>query len=203
MKYCALKKDCVSFELFQGGGSNQYPEWVRRVIDSIVYEDEYRQWHCVSNSTVGKVCLVDFNDILTEGFDMFIRNSIGGVKRIDVSKFERYYNRIGKSVAALVDNSYEYVIYDGRTDGVYPDWFVDFFNNHLGHMITPESKFPVAIIRKEDNDDDVMQIIEYDLFCKNYFFIDNLIEWDNYGYISDDLPYINQDDAGNPRVSYE
>lgn len=201
MARCALKSDCVAYFIFDGGSSKEYPSWYADLLSDKAFVNEYRYW-----AIAGVDARRDFSiwdDTLTEGYDVFLRNKVGNVMRIDIDELEVNYETIAPGTAAMYDDCIDYVIFTGETDSVYPEWFGDFYYNTLKYYINDKITYPFVVLRKEFEDEDgdldtKYQVVEYNLFKDNYFYKGHGIPvWEKTSKLSiQEQWYIEQDVAG-------
>lgn len=199
---CALKRDCVEYVLFQGGCSDEYPSWFADLVTNGFYENEYRYW-CVDPNLVRDHNLSIWSDILTEAWDVFLKNSSGEIMKTDIEYFDKVFLQVAENTAAPTDSVMEAVVYSGDPQAVYPDWFSGFMMNELRHYIKSSDQLPLVAVQKQSYNRESgleydYQIMDYELFRRNYHFPRNGIKTtykDVY-----DIPYLSADEAGNSRL---
>ena len=107
-----LRRSQVSFCIYEGI-TTTYPKWFRQEIVDHTYVDEFG--YSVYNL-----------DVLTEGWDVFIRNRYGDIRRIDMDTFDRCYFIITDSVAVLQGDQLECFVYKEDEDlWSLPHWVIE------------------------------------------------------------------------------
>lgn len=106
----AFKSTAIDYAIFNGL-TERYPEWFEKIVVDHTYVDEF------GFSIYGL-------DSLVEGYDVFVRNSKGEVKKLDYELFDNSYLTINDRIAVPRASTIEYLIYDGVKSN-YPGWFVE------------------------------------------------------------------------------
>lgn len=186
--WAALKGDCVAYIIFSGGSSADYPQWYREFVENSTYEDEYRYWVAVDITRMSRTTpedMYEWSDVLVEGYDVILRNSRGEIRRTNIDNIDRFFVDVADGTLALTTHVVEYVIFDGHPKTIYPDWFVELYNNYIKSKVdTGLLTAPFVVLRKDGfgEDLDEHQLIDYDLFKKLYFYHGNGIPWDDFNY---------------------
>lgn len=131
--------------------------------------------------------LIPWEDLLTEGYDVFLRNKVGKVIRSNIYDLDRKMREVADGTVALIENCLPYVIYNGGDIDKYPEWFQDFYYNTLKNIMTKKVELPIVVVMRETWDDEntleaKYQIIEYNLFKQHYFFQGHGIDWNGFKY---------------------
>lgn len=182
MLYCALKSDCMAYMIFTGrvDPANQ-PAWYVDMFDKNSYENEFNYW-VISDIKSLNDELVPWEDTLTEGVDVFLRNKVGNIRRTDIYQLDSRMIEVADGTVALSENCLPYVIFTGGDPDKYPEWFQDFYYNTLKNIMKDNIVLPIVVLMKEKWDDDELevryQIVEFELFKQNYYFQGAGINWD-------------------------
>lgn len=185
--YAALKSRASAYIIFQGGSSGAYPRWFSESIEQHTYLNEYG-YHVAElpyrRYVVKDGGLLYWDDLLVEGYDIFIRNHQGSIRRIDMDILEESYEVIADGTIAYRDDCVEYVIfYKEMPDRIYPEWFVNFYVETLKEKVENDPSFPeaVVVLYKVGGGRNLnYQILDVDLFQKNYFYSGNGIDWEGF-----------------------
>lgn len=173
MLYCALKSDCMAYMIFTGRVDvATQPAWYVDLFDNS-YENEFNYWVITDIESINKE-LIPWEDTLTEGVDIFLRNKVGSVRRTDIYQLDNNMIEVADGTVALSSDCLPYVIFNGGNIDTYPEWFQDFYYNTFKNIMTDRVQLPVAILMKERWDGEELdikyQIVEFELFKKNYYF---------------------------------
>lgn len=187
MYYCALKSDCMAYNIFTGvARPGSHPKWYVDIFDKQAYMNEYNYFVVTDINSINRE-LIPWEDTLTEGYDVFLRNKVGKILRTNIYELDSKTIEVADGTVALKESCLPYVIFNGGDIEKYPDWFQDFYTNTLKNIMTEKVELPIVVVMREvwTNDDilDVKyQIIEYKLFKKHYFFQGHGIDWNGFNY---------------------
>lgn len=190
MRYCALKKDCMAYFIFNGmENEGAYPEWYANTISKETYLNEYQYYVFVGGKVKGSE-KIPWDDVLTEGYDVFLRNKIGNVMRTNIYQLDHTIIEVADGTVALSSDCVPYAIYNGGDPYMYPIWFQDFYFNTLKNIMTDKVELPIVVLMKEEMVDKEVeskyQILDFDLFKKNYYFQGKGIDWNGFEYPMED-----------------
>lgn len=187
MYYCALKSDCMAYMIFTGvANPESHPVWYTDMFEKQTYMNEYNYYVITNIQDINKG-LIPWEDTLTEGYDVFLRNKVGDVRRSNIYDLDDKMIEVADGTVALNENCLPYVIYNGSDIEKYPDWFQDFYTNTLRNIMNEKVELPMVVVMRETwNGDDILdvkyQIIEYELFKQHYFFQGHGIDWNGFRY---------------------
>lgn len=187
MRYCALKSDCMAYHIFTGVvNPESHPKWYVDIFNKQTYINEYNYFVLTDIANINKE-LIPWEDLLTEGYDVFLRNKVGKVIRSNIYDLDRKMREVADGTVALIDNCLPYVIYNGGDIDKYPEWFQDFYYNTLNNIMTKKVELPIVVVMREtwvdeNTLDTKYQIIEYNLFKQHYFFQGHGIDWNGFKY---------------------
>lgn len=108
----AFRGSLLHYTVYEGF-IEQYPRWFRNEIVDHTYVDEFG--HSVYNL-----------DVLVEGWDIFMKNRYGDVRRVNREEFDSYYIEVSKTQCAPRDAVLECFIYSDD-DGIQdmPYWMLE------------------------------------------------------------------------------
>lgn len=186
MYYCALKSDCMAYVIFTGvANPGSYPKWYSEMFARQAYMNEYNYYVIHDVKDIHKE-IIPWEDTLTEGYDVFLRNKVGKVLRSNIYDLDNKMIEVADGTVALNASCLPYVIYNGGDIEKYPDWFQDFYTNTLRNIMLDNVVLPIVVIMREIWEDDTLdvkyQIVEYELFKKHYFFQGHGIDWNGFRY---------------------
>lgn len=186
MHYCALKSDCMAYIIFTGEASPEsHPKWYADMFARQAYMNEYN-YYVVNDIDIHKE-IIPWEDTLTEGYDVFLRNKVGKILRSNIYEVDDKMMEVADGTVALRESCLPYVIYNGGDIDQYPEWFQDFYYNTLKNIMTEKVELPIVVVMRErwSNDntlDAKYQIINYSLFKQHYFFQGYGIDWNGFRY---------------------
>ena len=186
MYYCALKSDCMAYIIFTGvANPESYPKWYTDMIAKQAYINEYNYYVITDVRDLYRET-IPWEDTLTEGYDVFLRNKVGNVLRTNIYELDNKMIEVADGTVALKEECLPYAIYNGGDIEKYPDRFQDFYNNTLKNIMTAKVELPIVVVMRERWSNDALdvkyQIIEYELFKKHYFFQGYGIDWNGFRY---------------------
>ena len=186
MYYCALKSDCMAYSIFTGvARPGSHPKWYTDMIAKQAYINEYNYYVITDVRDIYRE-LIPWEDTLTEGYDVFLRNKVGNVLRTNIYELDNKMIEVADGTVALKESCLPYVIFNGGDIEKYPDWFQDFYSNTLKNIMTEKVELPIVVVMRERWSNDTLdvkyQIIEYELFKKHYFFQGYGIDWNGFNY---------------------
>ena len=187
MYYCALKSDCMAYIIFTGAvNPGNCPKWYTDMFARQAYMNEYNYYVITDVKDIYKEA-IPWEDTLTEGYDVFLRNKVGKVLRTNIYELDNKMIEVADGTVALSDSCLPYVIFNGGDIEKYPDWFQDFYYNTLKNIMTEKVELPIVVVMRETWDDEdtldvKYQIIEYNLFKQHYFFQGHGIDWNGFRY---------------------
>ena len=161
----------MAYSVFIGGHTAEevLPNWLQYAYDTI-YEDEYRYWITNQIKLIGSYS-VPFDEVLLEGYDIFLRNFKGKVMRIKAPQFDSDLEIIADGTVANKKYCQEYFIFS--TDLPY-----DEYQEQEQYVI--DKFFPMedtVFIKTGEN-----KYIEmpYAIFADRYYFLGSGIDWDKF-----------------------
>ena len=187
MYYCALKSDCMAYMIFAGvANPGRYPKWYADMLARQAYLNEYNYYVIAGVRGIHQEN-IPWEDLLTEGYDVFLRNKVGKVLRSNIYDLDNKMREVADGTVALIESCLPYVIYNGGDIEKYPEWFQDFYYNTLKNIMTKKVELPIVVVMRErwvdeDTLDAKYQIIEYKLFKQHYFFQGHGIDWNGFNY---------------------
>ena len=186
MYYCALKSDCMAYIIFTGvANPESYPKWYTDMIAKQAYINEYNYYVITDVRDLYRET-IPWEDTLTEGYDVFLRNKVGNVLRTNIYELDNKMIEVADGTVALKERCLPYAIFNGGDIEQYPDRFQDFYNNTLKNIMTAKVELPIVVVMRERWSNDALdvkyQIIEYELFKKHYFFQGYGIDWNGFNY---------------------
>lgn len=186
MYYCALKSDCMAYIIFTGvANPESYPKWYTDMIAKQAYINEYNYYVITDVRDIYRET-IPWEDTLTEGYDVFLRNKVGNVLRTNIYELDNKMIEVADGTVALKESCLPYAIFNGGDIEQYPVWFQDFYNNTLKNIMTAKVELPMVVVMRERWTNDTLdvkyQIIEYELFKKHYFFQGHGIDWNGFRY---------------------
>lgn len=171
MPKCAVKRTCMAYSVFVGDRTAEtvLPKWLKDAYDS-VYEDEYRYWVTAKIKLIGGG-LVPFDEVLLEGYDIFLRNFAGRVMRITLDQFNSDLEMIADGTVARKQDAYSYFVYSEKTP-------IEDYGDEERYIIeTRKPKDSDVFIRTGEGKYNHMP---YCVFRDRYYFLGNGIDWDKF-----------------------
>lgn len=171
MPKCAIKKYCMAYSVFVGGYTAEevLPNWLKYAYDTI-YEDEYRYWVSNQIKLIGSYS-VPFDEVLLEGYDVFLRNFKGKVSRIKEPQFDEELEIIADGTVANKKYCQDYFIYS-------PD--KPFYDYQEEEQYVIDKFFPADVTVFIKTGEDKYIEMPYALFCDRYYFLGNGIDWNKF-----------------------
>lgn len=178
--YAAYKGSIVKYVTFEGYHVD-YPVWFTSEIVSKCYIDEYGYTQYPVDEA---------DDTLVEGYDTFVMNNRGDIRKIAVDAFEDYYTDLGMGYAAPTSECIEYyefnILHNNRFG--HPKWIREMLNegivtsvngcvmfyDHTGEIaVSPSCVF----LRNRTGDVVYLESEKFDeVFYSPHFYLDGYFE---------------------------
>lgn len=136
------------------------PGWLANIVEGSTYLDEYR-YYVIAGAPQFTDTLISYSDVLSEGYDVFLRGDDNRILRIDLDMLNDSYYEVCDGMVALHKDTIEYVVVDHGPHTRYPEWAKKY-------LVKVMKQFEWSVLLRADNG--VVKILDWDTFAKYYYF---------------------------------
>lgn len=136
------------------------PGWLANIVEGSTYLDEYR-YYVIVGSPQFTDTIIPYSDVLSEGYDVFLRSYDGRILRTDLDVLNYAYYEVCDGMVALHKDTIEYVVIDHGPHTRYPEWAKKY-------IVKTMKQFEWSVLIRADNG--VVKILDWGTFSKYYYF---------------------------------